>query len=130
MNPAPIIKETITVPRAHAQVIEEIVPLVKAPELPLESTIEGNCYLYVRSKIKDLPSTKDIIPNSIYPNVGGVTVINYDGLRHYMLNEQVTEEGLRISECNFVKGKCGERLLTWEYLIEKKAQYYRLEGSD
>jgi|GEM_PF-3881203 len=103
---------------------------VLAPKLPTIGRIEYNCYLYIKSKIKSLKPTKEIIPNSIFPNIGGVTIINYDGTIHYMLNEKVEEEGLTISECNYEEGKCGKRLLTWQYLKDRKAEFYRPDTMD
>lgn len=128
-NPTPIIKNALVIPVAHAEVVEQVIDTVEAPKIKPEDTLKGNCYLWVKYKLPTLPRTKDIVPNSIYPNVGGVTLISYNGVMHYMYNEEVTEEGIRVSECNFTPNTCGQRLLTWKYLEEKKAEYYRLENS-
>lgn len=82
-----------------------------------------NCYLYIKNKIPDFPNTKDLIPNSIYPTVGGVIILQYK-VPHYVLVEKVIEEGVWIAESNF--GGCGysKRLLTWQDLEEHQAVYW------
>lgn len=93
-------------------------------EVKKVSPIYYNCYLYIKSKIPEFPSTKDLIPNSIFPNVGGVVILQYDRLAHYALIEAVVEAGVWISETNFEKGKFTKRLLTWNYLENHQAQYW------
>ncbi len=127
LNPVPTINEITHIPVAHAQVIEQ--PL-EAPTVPDINRMENNCYLYIKSKIPTLKPTKDIKPNSVYPNLNGLTIINYDGVIHYMFNEEVKELGIWISECNYEAGKCGKRLLTWQYLKDRKAEFYRPDTMD
>lgn len=79
----------------------------------------------MQSLIPDLPRTAEIVPNSVYPVVGGVTVLMYRETPHYAFNTAVTEEGVMIQETNFVHGKYTSRLLTWQYLQEHQAWYWR-----
>lgn len=109
-------------------------PLLALPHepIPLVCTLkdeltkpECNCYLYVKTKIPFLPSTKNLIPNTPSPIKGGLVILNYKGKLHYALTpESGTDEGLLIDECNYKRGTCSKRFLSWQYLREHQAKYW------
>lgn len=86
--------------------------------------IAYNCYLYIQTLIVGLPMTSQIVPNSIYPTVSGITILEYHGVLHYVKNLEVTELGEWIKESNFIAGEYTTRFLSWEYLLEYNAQYW------
>ncbi len=111
-----------TVYAFETEVIPEA-PIVEEKK-PNTNTEECNCWLFIKRRMPWLPDqTKNIIPNSDYPIVGGVTMLEYGEKKHYVENTKVVKEGVWIKESNF--GKCGysERLLTWAYLKEHNAKY-------
>lgn len=80
-----------------------------------EDSVASNCYLYVQSRIPDLPLTKDLKPNSV-PLVGSVAIFDYP---HYAYVEKLGDKGFIVSECNYDAGECGERFVDWgdEHII-------------
>ena len=63
-----------------------------------------SCVMYVRSRGVDFPQigyAGNLKVNSLYPRVGGVVLLNYNGLHHLAFIEAVKEDGLHISEQNF-----------------------------
>ena len=84
-----------------------------------------NCWSFARSKVKGLPSfIKDLVPNSDYPRVGGIIIMDYDGNPHFPVVLKVIEEGVLIEDANFEPAKIEKRLLTWEYLSIHNSQYW------
>ena len=108
---------------AYAEEIKPVVEELKEVEIKID-TEEYNCYLYVKNRIPRLPRTNELKANSIYPNVGGVTILNYNELIHYVINEKVEEKGIWINETNFGGPGYSKRFLTWEYLKGKEAKYW------
>lgn len=100
------------------------------PAIPLQTPIvqddrlETNCYLYAQSLIPNLPHTYDIIPNSIFPNLGGLVILDYNGVTHYVVVKEVLENGIWIKESNFGGSGIQERFLTWEDLEKHQAKYW------
>jgi hypothetical protein len=90
--------------------------------------VAGNCWLYLKSKIPSWPNTKDLIPNSVHPVVGGAIILQYK-VPHYVLVEKVIEEGVWISESNFGGPGYSKRLLSWEYLKDHSAKYWYVPDS-
>lgn len=125
-NPTPVIKETFTIPTAHAEVVEQVIDTVEAPKLSLDDTIGGNCYKYLKTLIPNLPRAREIVGNSIAPVRDGVLILQYDNLIHYAYIESVSEEGIHVKESNYIRGQLGERDLSWKYLKDHRAEYYRL----
>lgn len=74
----------------------------------------GNCYLYAKLFIKDLPKMADILPNTDYPNVGGLIIFSYAGVKHIAVIEQVLEKGIYIKEANFHSNLIARRLVKWD----------------
>jgi hypothetical protein len=74
-----------------------------------------NCYLLaeVLTDYK-LPRMIDIIPNEIYPKVGGLVILRYTNNKHIVVVTKVTEEGIWIREANFKPCALGSRLLSWQ----------------
>lgn len=93
-------------------------------EVPID-LLAGNCYLYVQSLTGWLPRTSQIVPNTIYPVVGGVIVLWYGNTPHYVYVAGVLEEGVRVKHSNFGKPGYYENLFSWNYLEEHKASYLR-----
>lgn len=104
--------------------LEALEPPPEAPRIAVVDTLSNNCYLYIKSIIPNLPRTSELTANSNYPSLSGITILDYDGLIHYVKNTKVVEDGVWIKESNFIKGEYTTRFLTWDYLEEHKAQYW------
>lgn len=59
-----------------------------------------NCYALVKTRILDLPATKDLIPNSKI-KVGSVALFNYEGIKHYAYVEEIYADSFKIDESNY-----------------------------
>lgn len=107
---------------AHALVLlAEPVPLVQEVKV---NPIYNNCYLFIKSKIPEFPSTKDLKTSDI-PHVGGVVILDYNGTPHYaFIPNPITKEGFRVQQTNLKKGEYTEDFLTWEYLKQHDAKYW------
>jgi hypothetical protein len=86
--------------------------------------LASNCYLYVKSLVPELPRTAELLPNTNYPNILGIVILDYDGLKHYAKVTSVLVEGIWIKESNFVKGGYTSRIVSWDYLKDHNAQYW------
>ncbi len=107
--------------------IEQVkIPVVEAQtiELDKEDPLASNCYLYAKSLVPNLPRTSEIVTNTVFPNLGGITVLDYRGTTHYVVNQKITADGVLIKESNFGGPGYSERFLTWEYLKEHNARYW------
>lgn len=94
------------------------------PEAPVTNAIACNCYLYVKARIPSFPLTKDVFPNSAVPVVGGVIIMQYPRLVHYVIVTAISKEGVYIDESNFKHCVIAPRFLTWEYLGAHQAKYW------
>ncbi len=92
-------------------------------QIDSESTIEGNCYLFIKSKIPDLPATKDLVFDSIFPRVGKVTKIMFGEKPHFMLNLEIETTGIWVEHSNFGADEIKTSFLTWEYLASHGVKY-------
>lgn len=81
------------------------------PQIDPETTIEGNCYLYVSQFVK-LPLAQLILPNST-PYVGAVVVFQYK-VPHYAIVKSLQEDGFIVKESNYTPGVIGERFIKWD----------------
>ncbi len=103
-------KEAVLPPIAHAQ--EAPIEVQKVDDCP-DTLVRCNCYLFVKSKIPNLPLTKFLIPNIDKPIGGSVAIFNYNGEPHYGVTTGImntaTTTLVKIDECNYKKGKCGSR---------------------
>jgi len=65
--------------RAEAASVEILV--LKEEFVPQK---ECSCVTFARTLLPELPlgEAKDLVPNSPYPRVGGVVIVNYDGRYH------------------------------------------------
>ena len=70
-----------------------------------------NCYLYVKTYIKDIPSMMKIEPNIDVPSVGGIAIFDYEGIKHLAYITEVTEKGMEISEANYEPCVVGKRTI-------------------
>ena len=68
---------------------EIVAPKVYAQNISIETTVpipkqECSCVVFAKGLIPELPwgDAKDLVPNSPYPRVGGVVIINYNGTYH------------------------------------------------
>jgi hypothetical protein len=111
--------KTITEPLTPsvAQAYYEPYEPVDAPEIALEhpkidpeTTIEGNCYLYVNQFVK-LPLMQEITPNTT-PIVGSVAILQYK-VPHLAYVTALEETGFWVKESNYVPGKIGTRFIKW-----------------
>jgi len=84
-----------------------------------------NCYSYAKILIDKLPPMKEIIENTKYPNVGGLIIIWYGNIKHIAVIEKVVKNGIYVKEANYKKCYIGKRFLTWDYLKNKEAKYWR-----
>lgn len=89
----------------YEQPMQEPVPVIDP-----DTTIEGNCYLYVSQFVK-LPLTRDIKPNAS-PYVGVVVILQYK-VPHYAIVEKLTEDGFWVKESNYIPNKIGTRFIPW-----------------
>jgi hypothetical protein len=53
----------------------------------------------------------EIIPNNLYPKVGGVIILQYGNLKHYAYVEKVGADGIHIAEANFIKCARSKRII-------------------
>lgn len=109
--------------KIEASSLPDPVPIIEEIK---RDEVACNCWLYIKNKIASWPNTKDIVANSIYPTVGGVTILNYDGILHYVWNREVTEAGIWIKESNFYNCEYSTRFLTWDYLKDHQALYWHV----
>ena len=56
----------------------------------------------------------EVIPNNSYPKVGGVIILQYKDLKHYAYVEKVGEDGIHISEANFIKCARSKRVIAFD----------------
>lgn len=83
--------------------------VVEAPKL--DNTLDCNCYMYVRSKIPNLPLTKDLKPNSEIA-VGAVAIFKYpSGLMHYAYVESFGTDVFTVDESNYKKCVRAKRIV-------------------
>lgn len=89
-----------------------------------------NCKSYATMLLGKLPPMDEIVGNTSYPNIGGLIIIYYsdgDGgiIKHLMVIVKVSKEGVTVKEANYEPCLVGSRLLTWEYLVDREAEYWR-----
>lgn len=86
-------------------------PLEQSVKIDPDTTIEGNCYLYVSQFVK-LPLTRDILPSTT-PFVGAVAIFQYK-VPHYAVVKSLQEDGFVVKESNYTPGVIGERFIRWD----------------
>jgi hypothetical protein len=106
-------------PFTATPVYAETVPVVEEIDY-----VACNCYQFIQKKIENLPRTAELVGNSIYPHVGGVIILYYKNLVHYVFVEEVLKDGVRIAESNYTHCEYSKRFLTWEYLESHQAKYW------
>lgn len=73
----------------------------------------ANCYSYAKTQINNLPSMKDIQPNTDYPSVGGLVILYYGKTKHLSVITKVTKEGIEVKETNWQPMKFTKRTILW-----------------
>lgn len=71
----------------------------------------GNCYSFAKVLLGKLPKMADILPNTPYPVVGGLTIFDYNGKKHVAVNKKITQDGILVRECNYEENLCKERMV-------------------
>lgn len=83
-----------------------------------------NCYSFAKL-FASLPKMADIVPNTPYPRVGDIIILQYR-VKHIAVITKVTESGIWVKEANYIPCKTGSRLIEWG---DKNVKgYYTLEG--
>ena len=59
-----------------------------------------NCYSLIKTKIKNLPKMKDIVPNST-PKMGSVMISYYKGQKHLSYVKRVANGNIELQEANY-----------------------------
>lgn len=77
----------------------------------LDEWTAGNCYAYVKTKIKDLPKMVDIKPNSP-AKAGGVAIFNYKGTKHIAYIKSFDGSVLNLTEANYVPALISSRVIS------------------
>jgi len=72
----------------------------------------GNCYAFATAMLGRLPKMAEIIPNSTYPRIGGLAIMQYKD-KHIGVIQEVTEEGFWIKEANYEPYKITKRQIKW-----------------
>jgi hypothetical protein len=72
----------------------------------------GNCYAFATAMLGKLPKMAEITPNSDYPRVGGLAIMQYSD-KHIGVVTSVTDEGFWIKEANYEPFKITKRLIKW-----------------
>jgi len=63
----------------------------------------ANCYLFVKARIKGLPPSSELKPNST-PKIGAVALFDYDGVKHYAEVVSLSADHFRVFESNYTAG--------------------------
>lgn len=72
----------------------------------------ANCYSYVKTLIPTLPLQSKLKPNSS-PAVGSVAIFDYSGTPHYAYVSDITKDGFKIKESNYIPATVGTRFIKW-----------------
>lgn len=72
-----------------------------------------NCKAEVRRLGAKVPMG-DVKPNSLYPRVGGIIILNYNGKLHYAYVVSVEGDGIHISEANYIKCSRTQRVIAFD----------------
>ena len=134
--PSPV--STAPLAYANIEVSEPVVEIAEPEEA--DATIETsketvpeydehtltNCVAYLRTKGIDIKGVdavwfKDFVGTT--PQVGGIVLLNYDGLWHVAYIEELRPDGVWVSETNYEKGKHTTRLVRWDDEHVKKYLY-------
>jgi hypothetical protein len=70
-----------------------------------------NCYQFVKIFVGNLPRMKEIMSNSRVPRVGGLIILDYNGLKHIAYLVKVSKDGIHVKEANFTPCLAAERLI-------------------
>lgn len=73
-----------------------------------------NCYSLVKSKIGHLPLMAGIQPSGLPPEIGGVAIFNYNGVKHVALEVAFEETGFWVFESNYEPCKVGKRFVRFD----------------
>ncbi len=76
-----------------------------------------SCVQFVHSRIPSAPLVDaewfQQFPRST-PSVGSIAMFKYDsGVSHVAIVEELQQEGMVVSECNYRKGVCDKRFVKW-----------------
>lgn len=77
-----------------------------------------NCYLYVKGRVPNLPSMKDVV-GSTTPAVGAVAIFEYrdkdtdETVKHIAIVGWFDVDGFQVFESNFDSCKYGKRFIKW-----------------
>lgn len=72
-----------------------------------------NCYSLVKTRIK-VPKMAEITPNTPYPRVNGVIILQYGFLKHIALIESVEEDGIHVLESNYKPCLAARRVIDFD----------------
>ena len=98
----------------QAPLIDEPEPVIEVEEVSQETSIDCSCMLYIQSRgIELFGDAKDQTPNSDVPMVGGVVLLQYNGINHAAYIESVHGTGIKVSETNYKKCKYTERIILY-----------------
>lgn len=111
--PAPISINDTALESNHSPitVISEVKEIATTSPKVAYNPIAYNCYLFVQSKVKNLPNQAKIVPNSPM-KVGSVAIFDYKDTPHLGLVTAVYSDGdFEVWESNFHHGKIDRRMV-------------------
>lgn len=76
-----------------------------------------SCVSFAKSigvKIPIIGNAKNLIPNSVYPRVGGVVILVYNGTYHLAVIERISPDGIHVVESNLERCKKGRRIIKFD----------------
>ena len=105
-------------PTHTAAVIEEVVLPVVIEEEEHEKITEPskpeacNCVTFVRNRVQGLPKMAAIFPIS-EPQVGGVAIEFFKGIKHISVITEVESGGVWVEESNYIHCEVGTRYIPY-----------------